>query len=342
MQIILDHSLRDHNTFAIDVKCKYFIRCHSVEDLFKLSRDEYFRILPYLIMGGGSNLLFTSDIDGAIVHYEGAETQVVEETDTEITLRVGAGLRWDAFVERVCREGLWGVENLSWIPGDIGAAAAQNIGAYGSEICEVVSAVHAFDLSSGQSVTFSTQECRYAYRYSVFKERRYHHYLIYAVDIVLQKKGSANLSYFRGYHPTSPSPMDIRKHVIGVRQAKLPDPAILPNSGSFFTNPFVTVEKFDEIRRDYPEVPHFHLEDGCVKIPAAWLIEQAGYRGKDVNGVGCFERQPLVIVKRDAVSGSDIVAFSHEVQAAILQKFGISLVPEVRIVTLDDLIPLDL
>lgn len=339
MQITKDFELRPYNTFALDVHCSYFISCSGPDDLSVLSRDEYFRSIPFLFVGEGSNLLFLGDFEGAVVHYDGTSIECLEENEQEITLRVEAGKRWDDLVEYTCQKGWWGIENLSLIPGETGAAAAQNIGAYGCEISEVVRCIHTIDLKSGRRRCFSTQECRYAYRYSAFKDPEMHYHAIHAVDLCLSKTPRPNVSYFPSLEETMDTPMEMRRHVIAVREAKLPDPTVTPNAGSFFTNPVVTADAFARLQKKHPHIPHYPL-DGEVKVSAAWLIEQAGYKGKRIGNVGCYHSQPLVIVNHGGATAEEIKDFSDKVRNEVKNLFDVDLRPEVRFVRSAEIPPI--
>ncbi|MDO4695339.1 UDP-N-acetylmuramate dehydrogenase [Porphyromonas sp.] len=343
MHITADFDLKQNNTFAISAKASYFITCESVEDIQRLCRDEFFRSQPYLIVGGGSNLLFTEDFNGCIVRFTGQDWRVVAEDDAAVTVQVEAGRVWHDLVMEIAEKGYWGIENLALIPGDCGAAAVQNIGAYGVEICQVLTRVYAVDLRDGSLRAFSGEECKYGYRYSVFKERNMGHYFIYAIELRLSKNPNPQLSY-AGLQGLSEipqlTPKAIAEHVIGIRETKLPDPKDLPNAGSFFMNPIVDSSVYERITGKYGKVPYYAVGDH-YKIPAAWLIEQCGFKGKAKGRVGCYEKQPLVIVNHGGATGEDVVAWSIEIQDAVKKQFGISLHPEVKFVkTLSSNLPL--
>lgn len=334
MQILPDFDLKDSNTFAIPAQASYFITCDSVEDIVRLCKDEFFRSQPYLIIGGGSNLLFVENFVGCVVRFTDDAWEILSEDDESVTIKVSAGKKWHDLVMETAQDGYWGIENLALIPGDTGAAAVQNIGAYGVEICRTLSTVHTVDLRDGSLRDFSNEECKYDYRYSIFKEKEMGHYFIYAVELRLSKKPDPQLSYaglqeLTG-HPTL-TPEVVARHVIAIRESKLPDHHTLPNAGSFFMNPIVTASVYEALLREYGQVPHY-IVGKEYKIPAAWLIEQCGYKGKKIGNVGCYERQPLVIVNYGGATGEEIVALSEDIRSSVKEKFGIEIHPEVRFV----------
>lgn len=344
MQILSDFDLKSSNTFAIPAQAAFFISCESKEDILKLTKDEFFRSQPYLLIGGGSNLLFLKDFKGCVVRYAATDVEIVREDERSVTLRVAAGKRWHDLVLEMAQRGLWGIENLAFIPGDCGAAAVQNIGAYGVEICSVIERVLTVDLRTGTSRAFDRDECTYGYRASVFKQPGMGHYMVYAVELTLSKTPQPQLSY-AGLQSLEEkevlTPADIAAHVIAIRESKLPDPASIPNAGSFFMNPIVDASVYGRIAAQYEQVPHYVTDDKEYKIPAAWLIEQCGYKGKRVGNVGCYEKQPLVIVNHGGATGEEIAALSDRIIADVRSRFGIELHPEVKFIDAGMLSPLE-
>lgn len=334
MQILPDFDLKHNNTFAIPAQASYFVTCDNVDDIVKLCKDEFFRSQPYLIIGGGSNLLFVENFVGCVVRFTDDTWEVLSEDDDSVTIKVSAGKKWHDLVMETAKHGYWGIENLALIPGDSGAAAVQNIGAYGVEICQTLLTVHTVDLRDGSLRAFSNEECRYDYRYSIFKEREMGHYFIYAIELKLSKNPAPQLSY-AGLQDLSErdtlTPEIIARHVISIRESKLPDHNTLPNAGSFFMNPIVGASVYDTLVKEYGQVPHYVVGKD-YKIPAAWLIEQCGYKGKKIGNVGCYERQPLVIVNYGGATGEEIVSLSTDIQKSVKEKFGIDIHPEVRFV----------
>lgn len=336
MKINESHSLLPHNTFGIAATAVYFIEVESEEDAVALSRDEYFRTLPFLAIGGGSNLLFRGDFKGAILHYTSEVVSTLRENETGKVIHVEGGKNWHELVMEVTRDGLWGIENLALIPGETGAAAVQNIGAYGREICDAVEAIHYVDLRDGSKHQLSRDEAHYQYRHSVFKEEEMAHAFVTGVDLVLRKDFSPMLEY-RGLHHLEErgsrlTPTDVASEVIRIREEKLPDPKVFPNAGSFFMNPLLTRETFHSLEALYPDIPHFDVDEGRVKVPAAWMIQECGLKGKRVGNVGTFPSQPLCIVNYGGASGKEISDFSEMIRKAVRQKFGVEITPEVRFI----------
>ncbi|MDO5035386.1 MAG: UDP-N-acetylmuramate dehydrogenase [Porphyromonas sp.] len=334
MKLIPNFPLKEYNTFAIEATAAYHIDLESVADAKLLVRDEYFRTIPFLIMGGGSNLLFVGDFKGAVVHYSGSALEVLREDDEEVILQVGAGHLWHDLVLQTAKQGLWGVENLVLIPGDAGAAAVQNIGAYGREICDVLEAVHTIDLRTGEERRMTTDECDYSYRYSIFKSPEMAPVLVTAIELRLSKTPKPCLTY-KGLQglasETALTPLLIAERVMQIRKSKLPNPKEIPNAGSFFTNPILREEEFKPLQEQHPEVPFYKMEKG-YKVPAAWLIERVGYKGYRNEKVGTYELQPLVLINHGGAEANEVVAFAEEIQDKVREQYGIALVPEVRYV----------
>lgn len=335
MKIEQGFELKELNTFAMSCKASYYIEVESKEDAIKLSRDEYFRTLPMVIKGSGSNLLFVGDFRGAVLHYSGKSIEILEEDNDSILYRVEAGKNWHELVMQTSEKGLWGIENLALIPGEVGASAVQNIGAYGAEVRQVIEAVHSIDLETGKDCTWENTDCHYAYRYSIFKEKEQQFQLIYAVDIRLSKIARPNLSYsgLQSLEGTKGlTPIMIAEKVIEIREGKLPDPIVLPNGGSFFMNPIVDRQTFTHLLLDYPAMPHYIISEQKYKIPAAWLIEKSGLKGFRQGNVGTYPKQPLVIVNYGGAYSHEVVEFSDMIIRTVKEKFGIELHPEVRFI----------
>jgi UDP-N-acetylmuramate dehydrogenase len=334
MQIKQNYSLLGHNSFGLDVKTRYFVEYESESDLQKLLHDEYFYSSRFWHIGQGSNLLFLGDFDGIIVHsaIRGIETQA--EDDDNIFLKVGAGTDWDSFVAHCVERGLGGIENLSLIPGEVGASAVQNIGAYGAEVADCISEVHAWNIETGKKRVFSNSECEYDYRRSFFKKpENKGKYYITNVVYRLSKRPEFRLDYgnIREYLADKPvSLKTVREAVIAIRRSKLPDPKTTGNAGSFFVNPYICIEHYEGLKRDFPDMPHFPVNDEVVKIPAAWLIDRCNLKGKSIGGAAVHDKQPLVIINTGNATGNDIAALATEIQQTVKNKFGIELVAEVN------------
>jgi UDP-N-acetylmuramate dehydrogenase len=326
-------SLLGYNTFGIDVKAKCFIEYDSVEELVEILRTE----LPFynrcFHIGGGSNLLFVNDFDGLILHSRINNIELLEENATSVRVRVGAGVIWDDFVAHAVSEGWYGIENLSLIPGEVGASAVQNVGAYGVEAKDVILRVHTLELSSLQTKVFENEDCKYGYRQSIFKSSFKGQYIINAVEFQLSKLGQFHLEYQNLETEVMknglPTLQNVRNTVIHIRESKLPDPKLNGNAGSFFMNPVVDKELFLNIQSQYPAMPHYYVSETEEKIPAGWLIEQCGWKGKQVGNVAVHDKQALVIVNKGGATGNEVVQLAIAIQQSVFDAFGVSLVPEV-------------
>ena len=327
-----DYSLLNHNTFGMDVKAKRYVEYDSEEELKALIPTLSGEVLH---MGGGSNLLFKGDFEGTVLHSAIKGIEVVDESAESALVRAGAGEVWDDFVAWAVERGYGGVENLSLIPGEVGASAVQNIGAYGVEAKDVIALVEAIDLSNGQKRVFGTEECNYAYRQSIFKNALKGKYAITYVTYRLQKQPVLKQDYGNiravlgdnGQHTIS----DVRQAIIDIRNAKLPDPKVQGNAGSFFMNPVVSREKFLSIQKDYPQMPFYEMEGG-VKIPAGWMIDQCGWKGKSLGRAGVHDKQALVLVNLGGATSDEIITLCNTICKDVKEKFGIDIHPEVNLI----------
>lgn len=338
MKDFRDYSLLHHNTFGIDARCRRFLEIETVEEAQQLPTLLKAEDHPLLVIGGGSNLLLTKDFEGTVLHaaIRGIESKVVD--DGSVLLRIGSGETWDDIVALCVEKGWYGAENLSLIPGEVGATAVQNIGAYGAEASYIIYNVEAVEIATGQLSTFLAQDCNYGYRQSRFKQEWRGRYLITHVTYRLQTTFMPCLDYgnlrevlcqnAKGQELTA---QQLREAIIDIRREKLPDPLVEGNAGSFFVNPVVSREKFEELLRDYPKMPHYEVE-GKVKIPAGWLIEQCGWKGRSLGRAGVHSRQALVLVNRGGATGADIIALCEAIRQDVKEKFGIDIHPEVNIV----------
>lgn len=322
------------NTFGLDVKAAVFLEYKSVEELEKLIVAGRI-ISPYLHIGGGSNLLFTGDYRGVILHSLIRGIEVTEEDNETVTVRVGAGVIWDDFVAYCVEHGWYGAENLSLIPGEVGASAVQNIGAYGVEVKDLIVAVETVNIQGVRRV-YSMNECEYSYRNSLFKRPEMKHVFVTHVNFRLSKKEVFTLDYGTIRQELEKYPTlelkTLRKVIINIRKSKLPDPEILGNAGSFFMNPVVKRDVFEELKKDYPLMPFYVLDDERVKIPAGWMIDQCGWKGKSLGPAAVHDKQALVLVNRGGATGADIIALSDAVRASVREKFGIDIHPEVNFI----------
>lgn len=332
-------SLLPFNTFAIDAKAKLFCVVRSVADVQSLIQSDLFKKEKHLILGGGSNLLLTKDVDALVIKNEIEEINVVAESDDTITLDVGSGENWHEFVMYCVDRGFGGVENLSLIPGTVGAAPMQNIGAYGVEIKSLIDKVNVIELKTGKLSSLTNEECNFGYRESIFKHQYKGLYMISCVTLTLTKRNHRlNTSYgaisdiltLQGID--TPTIRGISNAVISIRQSKLPDPAKIGNAGSFFKNPSVSSDILDAIKKSYPNIPSFNDSHGLFKIPAAWLIEQCGWKGKTISNIGVHQHQALVLVNYGGGNGSDIWQLAMNIQSSVKDKFNITLQPEVNVI----------
>ena len=325
-----DFSLKSFNTFGLDVKTKSFVEYESPDDLLQLDFAK-----PYLFVGRGSNLLFTKDYEGTIVHCGITGINIDEETDDYVDVRVGAGEIWDDFVEYAVLRGWSGLENLSLIPGEVGAAAVQNIGAYGVEAKDVIHSVEFYHIPTKQILHKAVTELKYGYRTSIFKTDWVGQCAICSVVFRLSKVFSPKLEYGKlkeNFNDVGTiSPATVRQKVIEIRNSKLPKVEELGSAGSFFMNPIVSKEVAASLLQRYPEMPHYN-QDGGVKIPAGWMIEQCGWKGKTLGRAGVYAKQALVLVNLGDAKGEDIVKLSESIQKDVKQKFGIEIHPEVNFI----------
>ncbi len=336
MQISENYSLKAFNTFGLDVNTRFFCEFSSEEELFELLKSPLLRNNQHLMIGRGSNLLFLSDFGGVVLHSDMRGILVKEQNDSQVLLEVQSGVIWDDLVAYSVEQGWQGIENLSLIPGETGAAAVQNIGAYGMELKDVVRSVRAVNTATAEVRLFTNKACVYAYRQSVFKSHLRGNYVITSVEIELNVKPSFNLSY---QHLESEvlkrgkiNLQNIRKTVIEIRESKLPDPKILGNAGSFFMNPVVDNRFFNQLKLQFPAIPYFTLSTDEIKIPAGWLIEHCGWKGKTVGNAGVHDTQALVLVNRGGATGAEIASLAQMIQQDVKLKTGVDLIPEVNII----------
>lgn len=330
----LNYDLSTHNTFRMKVRCACFVEYDSPKDLETLDFDSLPQ--PLLHIGEGSNLLFTGDFAGTVLHSTINYIKYFDVGSDNVPIAVGAGVKWDDFVAKTCADGLWGAENLSAIPGEVGAAAVQNIGAYGVEAKDIIAGVTCFDIKEKKKVAFKTPECAYGYRDSIFKSPDVKgRYIVTGVLFRLSRTAGPKLEYgnlkniFADAAPKTP--LEVREAVGKIRGEKLPDPAVTGSAGSFFKNPVLSGAQFAAVAAGYDKVPHFILEGGFVKVPAAWMIEQCGLKGARNGGAAVYEKQPLVIVNESGTaSPEEITTLENRVIEAVKAKFGVELHPEVE------------
>lgn len=331
--------LLPYNTFKIAARAKFFTTVESVEEARELFQTPIFKNNPVLILGGGSNILFTGDFNGLVVKNELKGITVVEEDDRHVKVRALAGENWHQFVMYCVDRGYGGVENLSLIPGTVGAAPMQNIGAYGVEMKDVIYEVEAIDISSGALTSFSNAACKFGYRESIFKHEAKGKYFISSITLTLTKQDHRfNTSYgaisdvLKEQFGGVVSIKNISDAVIHIRQSKLPDPKVIGNAGSFFKNPSIPVEEFNTIKTQFASVPSFPGENGMIKVPAGWLIEQCGWKGKTLGNIGVHKLQALVLVNYGGGKGNDLWKLALNIQSTVFEKFGITIHPEVNVI----------
>mgnify|MGYP003440924926 FL=1 len=336
MKIFRDYSLLPHNTFGMDVKASVFIEYASVEEL-KEVLSLYVKDNQWLHIGKGSNLLFTGDFSGIILHSAIKGYEVIHEDTNEVVVRVGAGEVWDDFVAMTVENEWYGAENLSLIPGEVGASAVQNIGAYGVEAKDLIVGVEAIEVSTGKECIFKNEECGYAYRESVFKSSLKYQYLVTHVSYRLKKTPCYHLDYGNIRLELEKQKVrltlaNVRQAIISIREAKLPDPKLQGNAGSFFMNPVISRKHFEALLVDYPLMPHYEVDAESIKIPAAWMIDQCGWKGKRLGRAGVHDKQALVLVNLGGAVGAEVIALSEAIQKSVYEKFGINILPEVNFI----------
>jgi UDP-N-acetylmuramate dehydrogenase len=336
MTISENYPLLRHNTFGIEARTRWFITYSDEQELQKILADEYFLSQPVFHIGCGSNLLFISDYEGVILHSGIKDVEIAGEDDRFVYLKAGAGMLWDELVVYAVDRGWGGLENLSGIPGEVGASAVQNIGAYGCEAKDVIAEVAAYDMQTGERRIISNAECQYAYRESIFKKAWKGRYVITHVTFRLSKFPQYHLEYghLKEYLAAREISLQaIREAVMAIRAAKLPDPETLGNAGSFFMNPCICTAHYEGLKKIYPDMPHYPVNDDVVKIPAAWLIEQCGLKGFQEGHVAVHDRQPLVLVNKGGATGMEIARLAEKIQAGVKDRFYIKITPEVTYIS---------
>lgn len=327
-------SLKPYNTFGIEANARYFAMVDTVSALQTLLEHPDYQTLPKLILGGGSNILFTQDWVGLVVHNQIMGIELIDENTDHVYLKIGAGENWHTFVLYCIANHYAGVENLSLIPGTMGAAPIQNIGAYGVELKDTLQAVHTISIDDQKNHVFKNNECEFGYRNSIFKKSLKNKHIITHVVLRLNKKPVFHVEYGAIRDKLAGKELSIKTisdAVIAIRQEKLPDPKTIPNAGSFFKNAIVTQEKFLSLQPLFPNMPHFVEPNGYVKIPSAFLIEACGFKGKRLGNVGVHAHQALVLVNYGNGTGAELKTLSEKIQQAVMEKFGVALITEVNV-----------
>ena len=344
MKVLKNFSLKNYHTFHIDATAKYFARFASLSELESILQMQEYQHEQKFILGGGSNILFTKDFDGLVLKNEIGGIETVHEDERYVYVKAGAGVNWHQFVLHCIHKNFAGVENLSLIPGNVGASPMQNIGAYGVEIKDVFHSLEAYHVSEKKIYTFTANDCGFGYRESVFKRKYKNQFIILDVTFALNKTPHYNISYgaieqeLQKMNVQQLSIKAISDAVINIRTSKLPDPNVIGNAGSFFKNPQVTRTKLHELRISFPVMPSFKVDDEQVKIPAGWLIEQCGpengasWKGYRKGDAGCYDKQALVLVNYGSAKGTEIFQLANEIAESVSKRFGINLEKEVNII----------
>lgn len=336
MTILSDYSLKHLNTFGVEAKAKYFVEINQEQDLVDLFAKSLFKNEKKLILGGGSNILFTKDYDGLVIKIS-IKGISVKQNNNDIWVTAGAGEVWNDLVQYCIKNNYAGIENLSLIPGNVGASPVQNIGAYGVEIKDVLFECNAFQIATGQFRVFSNADCHFSYRESVFKSSLKGQYIITSVTYKLSKKAHLKTHYGavntelanRGIN--EPTISDVSKVISEIRINKLPDPSTIGNAGSFFKNPIISTKEFEIITKNHIDIPHYPADKNLVKLAAGWLIEQCGFKGLTIGNTGTWKNQALVLVNHGKANGQEIFDFSESIIQSVFDRFGVKLEREVNI-----------
>ncbi|MCK4662821.1 MAG: UDP-N-acetylmuramate dehydrogenase [Bacteroidales bacterium] len=335
-EIIRNHSLKDYNTFGIDVKAKYFIELKNTDEVknFHITNNKYKKIQK-LIIGKGSNILFTEDFNGMVIHPNLKGVKRIGEDENHVLFKAFAGEIWENFVRYSVNNNYGGIENLSLIPGSVGASPIQNIGAYGVEVKDLIHCVETIDIETGELKIFSNSECHFGYRDSIFKSKYKNKYIINSVTYKLNKIHNYNIHYgnieneLKNFNEISIS--TIRQAVINIRKRKLPDPEIIGNAGSFFKNPIVDNSKIEELISKYPDIPIYFKLDNKNKIAAGWLIEQTGWKGEKIGDAGVHDKQALILINHGNATGKNILELANKIIKSVAEKFGVELEMEINL-----------
>ena len=337
MTLYNNFSLKKFNTFGIEAKAKEFVAAHTVKELSTILLEN--KNKTKFILGGGSNMLLTKDIDALVIHIDLKGKKIISEDSDFVWVESNAGENWHEFVLWTIDQNFGGLENMSLIPGNVGTTPVQNIGAYGTEIKDTIISCDAINIETQEMKTFTKEDCHFGYRESVFKHDVKDQFIITSVLFKLTKSNhKINISYgditkeLEKNHISTPTLKDVSNAVIAIRQSKLPDPKVLGNSGSFFKNPIITKSEYDTIHELHPEMPHYVISETQVKVPAGWLIEKAGFKGKRFGDAGIHKNQALVLVNYGNATGQEILNVSKDIQATVFKEFGISIEAEVNVI----------
>lgn len=339
MYLHANYDLKQRNTFGVSCKARYFVEIKHASSIPILRKDTKLSSLPWMVMGGGSNLLMTHDLDALVLSCNYDEMKIVKEDQYAVWLSVGAGRSWHELVTYTVDQGWWGLENLALIPGNVGATPVQNIGAYGAEVQDTITRIQSFDLRDGRRIELRKNECNFAYRDSIFKHELAQRVLIHRVTFRLLKQSTPNLvhdplheamfSNHANLKLEDITPRMVYEAVIKLRQERIPDPAVLGSAGSFFKNPTIALKHYQQLQLQYPDIPGHKLTNGCIKVPAAWLIEKAQWKGRRIDQVGTYSKHALILVNYGNASGKEILSVAEIIREAVINLFSISLEKEV-------------
>lgn len=335
-KLFTNFSLKNHNTFGLDINCDFFFRFSETSEIqqFIISEPKLIS-LPILILGGGSNILFTKDFNGLVIYPQNKKIKKIKEDNDYVFIKSESGVSWDDFVKHCVNENYGGIENLSYIPGNVGASPVQNIGAYGVEVKDTIYEVEAIEISTANIFTFSNLECKFNYRDSIFKNEFKNRFIITSVTFKLSKIHNLITHYgniedeLKNF--SAINIQTIREAIIAIRKRKLPEPSEIGNVGSFFKNPIITVERASKLKENFPNIVLYEHSKFEIKIAAGWLIEQCDWKGKQINGAGVHQNQALVLVKVGNANGSDILYLAKKIQESVKRKFDVEIETEVNI-----------
>ena len=328
-----NYSLKNYNSFRVNHKANFFLKIENNKSLINFLSDKKFKNEKKLIIGGGSNILFTKDYEGVILYSCIKGIHILEENDNHIKVKVGSGENWDDFVKFCVSKNWYGIENLSLIPGSVGAVPIQNIGAYGVEVKDYIYDVNGIDLKNNTKKTYSNKSCDFEYRDSIFKRELKNNFFVTEVTFILNKnkKFTLNYSELKNINSQNLTIQNVRDKIIEIRNSKLPDPKLLANAGSFFKNPVINIKIAKKIKEKYNDFKYYQINESMVKISAAWLIEKSGWKGHKEKNIGVYNKHALVLVNYSSENGKDIKILSKKIKKSVLEKFNVTLENEVNV-----------
>jgi len=328
-----NYSLKNYNSFRVNHKANFFLKIENNKSLINFLSDKKFKNEKKLIIGGGSNILFTKNYEGVILYSCIKGIHILEENDNHIKVKVGSGENWDDFVKFCVSKNWYGIENLSLIPGSVGAVPIQNIGAYGVEVKDYIYDVNGIDLKNNTKKTYSNKSCDFEYRDSIFKRELKNNFFVTEVTFILNKNKKFTLDYseLKNINSQSLTIQNVRDKIIEIRNSKLPDPKLLANAGSFFKNPVINIKIAKKIKEKYSDFKYYQINESMVKISAAWLIEKSGWKGHKEKNIGVYNKHALVLVNYSSENGKDIKILSKKIKESVLEKFNVTLEKEVNV-----------